>query len=491
MKKLLIILFLIIFYSCSSFISTKQYSQSFIVGQTAYLNKDLESAAPNFKIAYEEEILSDNPNKKFLYIYSYYATFCYFHIGNLNEALIFGKRNLLHCNNDIDMLQGSFAILSEILNETGNKQEAIKFANNAIKYSLELNDNLKIAANYRNLGDIYFYSKINDRLTLSMEYYLKALENDRIINYFDGLYQDFIRFINYYIEQADYENSLKFLLLAEEMYRVLPPESNQSLDKLNESYGFYYLATKNYDKAIEYFKIIKSNNPNNVRKQFRMDDSIARAYFLNQQYEHSSFYMQNAIQTIEKFRNSLKKGDRLGYYTNISFLYEILASSYINLSKNKKAFETIQFITSRSFTEKVISNSGEEIQPIEKIQDSLNNDEALILFPSNSPGWFSNINRVNVLIVTKDNIKSFEKTIPDSINIAILLKSYVNSLSQGINTKSLQSKSNQLYSFIFEPIVEKLNGVNNLFIIPSGYYNNFPFESLQNRNGKYLIEEYS
>ena len=491
MKKLLIIKLLIIFYSCGSIISTKQYSQSFIDGSTAYLNKDLNSAASNFKIAYEEEILSANPNQKFLYIYSYYAAYCYFYYGNLKDALTFGKKSLLHCNNDLDMLQGSYAILCGILDETGNKQEAIKFANNAIKYSLELNDKLKIAANFRNLGDIYFYSKINDRLTFSLEYYLKALENDKIVNNFDGLYLDYIRFTDYYNVQEDFENTKKFLLLAEEMYKLLPPDSNQSIDNLNESYGFYYLVTKNYEKAIEYFKIIKSNNPNNERKQYRMDDSIGRAYFLNKQYELSSFYMQNAIQWNEKYRNSIKIEDRVGFYTNNSFLYEILASSYINISKNEKAFETIQFITSRSFTEEINSNAKQKLQPLEKIQDLLNSDEALILFPSNSSAWFNHLNKINAMIVSKDNIQSFEKTIPDSINIAILIKSFVNLLSHGVNSSISHTKSKLLYSLIFEPIVEKLNGINNLFIIPNGYYNNFPFESLQNKNGKYLIEEYS
>lgn len=57
--------------------------------------------------------------------------------------------------------------------------------------------------------------------------------------------------------------------------------------------------------------------------------------------------------------------------------------------------------------------------------------------------------------------------------------------------KRLKKTSKRLYSLVFFPIIDALAGVKRIYISPDSNLNLIPFEVLQDRDGRYLIEQYS
>lgn len=49
----------------------------------------------------------------------------------------------------------------------------------------------------------------------------------------------------------------------------------------------------------------------------------------------------------------------------------------------------------------------------------------------------------------------------------------------------------KLYSYLIEPVENRLAGISNLVIIPNGSLHFLPFQALKNRNGEYLVQKYN
>jgi CHAT domain-containing protein/tetratricopeptide (TPR) repeat protein len=64
----------------------------------------------------------------------------------------------------------------------------------------------------------------------------------------------------------------------------------------------------------------------------------------------------------------------------------------------------------------------------------------------------------------------------------------INSDRLAISEKSLNTVSSRLYSLLYQPMAERLDGAEKIFVSPDGALNLIPFEVLQEPDGKYLIE---
>ncbi len=80
-------------------------------------------------------------------------------------------------------------------------------------------------------------------------------------------------------------------------------------------------------------------------------------------------------------------------------------------------------------------------------------------------------------------------------NLALLFRAYLGGMQNQIvddsYLKELEKTSQEIYTLIFEPLLPLLNDKTNLFISPDSQLNLIPFVALQNRQGKYLLKDYS
>ena len=108
------------------------------------------------------------------------------------------------------------------------------------------------------------------------------------------------------------------------------------------------------------------------------------------------------------------------------------------------------------------------------IQKKLNDDDIAIEFITCRP---DSVNQLNAaLLLKKDYLCPKFVTLIDASQIK---KFY------------LEGQSDSLFYNIWNPILEELKGVKNIYFSPSGEFHNIPIEHLPNKDGQYMHEQYN
>lgn len=203
---------------------------------------------------------------------------------NMRQALtiaeeVFGDSTLIFADN--------LSKLVKLYLELGNYEAALVNATDVLKIREDaLRDNhILFADTYNDLGHIHYYLKSD--LEIVDRYY--TLAKDIVLENFSDthpLYAEALRNLaSVALHRGDYDQALKFLDQADEIWRDALANLNRSSGEVAKIKGDIYTlqgkfrdARKEYEKASRYFKILFSEeHPDYLNTQSR----LARAYFIN------------------------------------------------------------------------------------------------------------------------------------------------------------------------------------------------------------------
>lgn len=118
------------------------------------------------------------------------------------------------------------------------------------------------------------------------------------------------------------------------------------------------------------------------------------------------------------------------------------------------------------------------------IQKNILNDQTAVLF------YFKSASSLHVFVVKENSIKEIEINYDADLNKN--LNEYLDDLSANIVGKKYNNApAKYLYQHLFTPLINELNEINSLVIIPDENLINIPFEAFEKNNGEYLMEDYS
>ncbi len=397
----------------------------------------------------------------------------------------------------------------------GKYVKAWKYYEEALDTAETVNQDNNIAIGLANIGNIFKYWGQHE---VTIKYYEKALainkklghENKVAIrlNYIGGVYKS----------TGQYDDALKYYKEALEINRKLGKEADEALSLKNLDMVYRYYWSK-HDKAIKPHEQKLATD-----KKFGKDadisgdlNNIGMVYLLQKEYKPAIGSFNESVSIIEKLRKATTGEVRQGYLVDQSYTYQLLASAYIRDNDISSAFRTIELSRAKLMAERFAGDKKKiRLQEVEQIRETLGEDTAIIVY--------ANVNREDIIqfAITGEEFtgrevsrKSFVQSSIDKYHTpikALLINQHnlsenkndfdniINYYSSLLREPSPQDERERradidklgkgLYELLIKPMEAQLADKKNLIIVPGGILTFVPFETLIDRNGQYLVENY-
>ncbi|WP_309640888.1 tetratricopeptide repeat protein [Flavobacterium sp.] len=180
-------------------------------------------------------------------------------LGNYRQAnQYFGKAQavfemLLNADSEIEIkriqngLARAFASQGIVFSQESNYYMALEMYQKALKIYLEIGQKINISKAYNNIGIVY---KSQQNTTKALEYFKKAFQLQEEI----GEQTAAVTLTNIgviYAEQGNKEQALQYYLKAEKLFEKM--DNKRGFALLNNYFGDYYKAQKDYATATKYY----------------------------------------------------------------------------------------------------------------------------------------------------------------------------------------------------------------------------------------------
>ena len=397
----------------------------------------------------------------------------------------------------------------------GKYVKAWKYYEEAMDTAETVNQDNNIAIGLANIGNIFKYWGQHE---VTIKYYEKALainkklgHEDKVairLNYIGGVYKS----------TGQYDDALKYYKEALEINRKLGKEADEALSLKNLDMVYRYYWNK-HDKAIKPHEQKLATD-----KKFGKDadisgdlNNIGMVYLLQKEYKPAIGSFNESVSIIEKLRKATTGEVRRGYLADQSYTYQLLASAYIRDNDISSAFRTIELSRAKLMAERFAGDEKKiRLQEVEQIRETLGEDTAIIVY--------ANVNREDIIqfAITGEEFtgrevsrKSFVQSSIDKYHTpikALLINQHnlsenkndfdniINYYSSLLREPSPQDERERradidklgkgLYELLIKPMEAQLADKKNLIIVPGGILTFVPFETLIDRNGQYLVENY-
>ncbi len=397
----------------------------------------------------------------------------------------------------------------------GKYVKAWKYYEEALDTAETVNQDNNIAIGLANIGNIFKYWGQHE---VTIKYYEKALainkklgHEDKVairLNYIGGVYKS----------TGQYDDALKYYKEALEINRKLGKEADEALSLKNLDMVYRYYWNK-HDKAIKPHEQKLATD-----KKFGKDadisgdlNNIGMVYLLQKEYKPAIGSFNESVSIIEKLRKATTGEVRRGYLADQSYTYQLLASAYIRDNDISSAFRTIELSRAKLMAERFAGDEKKiRLQEVEQIRETLGEDTAIIVY--------ANVNREDIIqfAITGEEFtgrevsrKSFVQSSIDKYHTpikALLINQHnlsenkndfdniINYYSSLLREPSPQDERERradidklgkgLYELLIKPMEAQLADKKNLIIVPGGILTFVPFETLIDRNGQYLVENY-
>ncbi len=397
----------------------------------------------------------------------------------------------------------------------GKYVKAWKYYEEALDTAETVNQDNNIAIGLANIGNIFKYWGQHE---VTIKYYEKALainkklgHEDKVairLNYIGGVYKS----------TGQYDDALKYYKEALEINRKLGKEADEALSLKNLDMVYRYYWSK-HDKAIKPHEQKLATD-----KKFGKDadisgdlNNIGMVYLLQKEYKPAIGSFNESVSIIEKLRKATTGEVRRGYLADQSYIYQLLASAYIRDNDISSAFRTIELSRAKLMAERFAGDKKKiRLQEVEQIRETLGEDTAIIVY--------ANVNREDIIqfAITGEEFtgrevsrKSFVQSSIDKYHTpikALLINQHnlsenkndfdniINYYSSLLREPSPQDERERradidklgkgLYELLIKPMEAQLADKKNLIIVPGGILTFVPFETLIDRNGQYLVENY-
>ena len=397
----------------------------------------------------------------------------------------------------------------------GKYVKAWKYYEEALDTAETVNQDNNIAIGLANIGNIFKYWGQHE---VTIKYYEKALainkklgHEDKVairLNYIGGVYKS----------TGQYDDALKYYKEALEINRKLGKEADEALSLKNLDMVYRYYWNK-HDKVIKPHeqKLATDKKFGKVADISGDLNNIGMVYLLQKEYKPAIGSFNESVSIIEKLRKATTGEVRRGYLADQSYTYQLLASAYIRDNDISSAFRTIELSRAKLMAERFAGDKKKiRLQEVEQIRETLGEDTAIIVY--------ANVNREDIIqfAITGEEFtgrevsrKSFVQSSIDKYHTpikALLINQHnlsenkndfdniINYYSSLLREPSPQDERERradidklgkgLYELLIKPMEAQLADKKNLIIVPGGILTFVPFETLIDRNGQYLVENY-
>jgi len=404
--------------------------------------------------------------------------------------------------------------------EMGQYDMAMKYFNlsmdNTNKIKTETNKKEALAANLNNIGFLKLITKDYDQ---AIKYCTEALAINRKMKRNKGI--------------ACNLSQLGFI------YQIL---------------GQYEKAINYYEEALRFAKNPDWGSSMDIGKYLKIlvaqcNYNLGSTYYDQGKYREAIEYLEQGLLEIRQLRSKLKAEDRYDYEVVTKNIYQLLSSSYFRIGDKLNVYRTVETNRCRILAERInMSEADLDVPSIEMIQREINNDTAILIYANTDMKNFIFMKITKSDFVVKE-ISSQSLLLPiinkyDSVINEVSVKNkagkfakretassikilnrendalekvvgYYHSLisdSSSLNERGIKLKykdirqvnkytrhsmddlkkiSRSLYDLLIQPNEKYTKKIQKLIIIPDGILSFLPYESLLDRRGKYLIENYS
>jgi CHAT domain-containing protein len=451
----------------------------------------------------------------------------------INDGIQIGYQNEYS-----DVLANGYQSLGLLLLSKGEVQNALYMLEEAMAFAIEENNLVYQTWTNKYLGDAYFeMNEWEDAIV----YYKNSIKMSNTQNIFYGSFDSYVGLSNTYLQKDDLDNAKKYALKAFEMSK----EKNEPLalyactelmrtisafESDWEASDNYFkdilafanklmisnFATMSEDEKATYFDQISENFMNFYSYcLFRKDvnkDLIGIAYSNIMKHKgillKSSTSMRNAVynsgdvELIENYRKWIMYknliADKYSNGEDISELEEEANKIEKELVKSSQVFSSFNKISDYSWKDVQAALSSEEVA-IEFINFSLMQyDKGEYLNFSDSVMYCAMIvtkdceNPIFVPMFYEHELEQVISQLGDETNRFIIdalygnqrSLTYVNSQQQNINY------SDKLYSLIWFPLEEYLQGIKTIYYAPAGVLHNISFSALPYSDSLFLSDKY-
>ncbi len=414
--------------------------------------------------------------------------------GRFDEALMNYEKALKIAKESLDKNE-QVAYLINIGNVYGDwlKYEmAEKYYLDALSIVKESGDKVSEGALLNNIGLIHsaqgFYEEALENYRVSLDIAEQFGEKSSISLCLRNIGSVFEELNEYDSSLIYYEKSLE---IAEELGAKLQVSSNL----LNIGYVYHYL--RRHEKQIEY-----CNQALSVASELESKDIISFCltcvgwgYANLGQYDKAIEYLESSVIYMEELRQTAPGDIRRDYFEALRDPYALLTYAYLFNNNISKAFGVVERSRTKFFAEQLQRSKMElAIPSVYRVQELLSDDEAMIMY--SDADWDS----IFVIAITGDLITSFaissetllsELLTEDEAYLEDAIKFYLSYLSYPLWGIKFHEMSRTFYDQLVHPLHELVQDKDRLTIITDGTFGFLPFETLIDKNGKYLAETHT
>ena len=425
-----------------------------------------------------------------------------------------------------------------VYNAWGKYDKAIACFEQALAKNNRLGQDDQVAITLNNIGYVYDSWGQYDK---AIEYYEKALVIDKRLGREASIAEDLNNIGMVYYSYGMYDKAISYFeeALAENERMKIDYQVATNLNNIGSACS----SVGHYDKAIGYYEEALNIDKKLGRKaDIALDlNNIGADYNSQGEYKTAIRYYLESITIIEELRKTAIGDIRMDYLASQIVTYQGLTSAYIRDSDISSAFQTIELSRAKLLTER-LTGEGSEIQlpELSSIQNSLDKDTIIIIYAN--IGWEDMVQitissdeitgkEVSVKSFIESSIANYEEpiiglleiqrgvtvvnktpsqagnieTMSDFDNIInyyrSLIMNRVSADARGVevvgieklkrvHTEKISELARSLYELLAGSLESQIKDKKNLIIVPDGILAFIPFETLIDKNGKYLVEEY-
>ncbi|HBX52705.1 MAG: hypothetical protein A2275_00140 [Bacteroidetes bacterium RIFOXYA12_FULL_35_11] len=454
---------------------------------------------------------------------------CYYQVGQFDKAIDNFQRGLKvnrKLNNEM-AIATSLNNVGMVYKAWGNFDKALEFYQQALEIDQKNNDKAGMSTDFNNIGSAYYNKGMNDK---ALEFYRKALKLDGELQNPEKMAIRFNNIAGVYQDMKKYKDALEYYSNAFEIYNKA--ENMKGIGSCINNLASLYQSWKNYPKALDaYFDALKLDSA--MQNQPGISDrlnNIGLVYMLDKKYNDAINYFNKSIDLKEKLRLTAPSDIRRDYLAKQINTYQNLILSYIYKNDYANAFHIIELSSSKVLAERISGSDKSFTQvSLETVQKNLNTKSAIIIYTTLDQPEITLFaitkEKTHAVLLHKSNfvnnaisntgVKSFimskipfddlekfqlfslasmeerDKKFEDKI-FEIIIHNYRDMLMKPRpeNASKQEELSKLFYNFLCDPVQEMLKEKTDLIVAPGGILGYLPFETLINKEGKYLVEKF-
>lgn len=428
---------------------------------------------------------------------------------------------------DIGGIAISYNNIGSVYQEWSVFDSAYYYFNESLIIQKKLGREIEVAKSLNNIAGLYIeWGKMDEALNYYNQSYA-IFKNKGDLRNKAAVIQNMAAL---YFSKGLYGKSLENYNQAVEIYKTIKDLSNYA-NSLNNMGSVFHITGK-IDDAINTYSIALDLN-----EKLSQKSNLARTYYNlgvsfieKKEYLKSIDNLSKAVEIIEKIRKTAKGEMRIEYLQGVIQVYESLIIANVLNGNFADAFYYIELSSSKYFAEIIGKESPQNIE-LESVSKSLGINKSAIIYSTLdnptltimnlSPEGNSEIKLVNkkrVISEFIDDIEIRSKIIQSLTEKEIFeLKKYIDSKSEYKlridfekklfdlfvityiemlsvpslgNDERVKKMSYGLFTLLIEPIEKNLANSKKLIIVPNGVLGRLPFETLIDKDGRYLVEKY-